>query len=112
MLWEAALASSQLDEDAERGIEGNLALALSRAGASEEELRRVVAWGRRAAAEVADPEDAAIAHFNLAAALESLHEIAADEGLLEEAIEHTRVGLDLLGTDHRDHTIEDRKSVV
>ena len=102
-LWEAALASGQLDEDAERGIEGNLALALSRAGASEEEFRRVVAWGRRAAAEVADPEDAAIAHFNLAAALESLHDIATDEGLLEEAIEHTRVGLDLLGTDHRDH---------
>ena len=103
-LWEAALASGQLDEDAKRGIEGNLALTLSRAGASEEELRRVVAWGRRAAAEAADPEDAAIAHFNLAAALESLHDIAANEGLLEEAIEHTRVGLDLLGTDHRDHT--------
>lgn len=102
-LWEAALASGQLDEDAERGIKGNLALALSCAGASEEELRRVVAWGRRAAAEVADPEDAAIAHFNLAVALESLHDIAADEGLLEEAIEHMRVGLDLLGTDHRDH---------
>lgn len=102
-LWEAALASGQLDEDAERGTKGNLALALSRAGAAEEELRRVVAQGRRAAAEVADPEDAAIAHFNLAAALESLHDIAADEGLLEEAIEHTRGGLDLLGTDHRDH---------
>lgn len=103
-LWEAALASGQLDEDTKRGIEGNLALTLSRAGASQEELRRVVAWGRRAAAEAADPEDAAIAHFNLAAALESLHDIAANEGLLEEAIEHTRVGLDLLGTDHRDHT--------
>ena len=102
-LWEAALASGQLDEDAERGIKGNLALALSRAGASEEELRRVVAWGRRAAAEVAAPQDEAIAHFNLAAALESLHDVVADEGLLEEAIEHTRVGLDLLGTDHRDH---------
>ena len=102
-LWEAALASGQLDEDAEHGIKGNLALALSRAGASEEELRRVVAWGRRAAAEVADPEDAAIAHFNLAAALESLHDVVADEGLLEEAIEHTRSGLGLLGTDHRDH---------
>lgn len=102
-LWEAALASGQLDEDAERGIEGNLALALSRAGASEEEFRRVVAWGRRAAAEVAAPQDEAIAHFNLAAALESLHDVVADEGLLEEAIEHTRVGLDLLGTDHRDH---------
>lgn len=103
-LWEAALASGQLEEEAERGIKGNLALALSRAGASEEELRRVVAQGRRAATEAADPEDAAIAHFNLAAALESLHDIAADEGLLEEAIEHTRAGLDLLGTDHRDHT--------
>ena len=103
-LWEAALASGQLDEDAERGIKGNLALALSRTGASEEELRRIVAWGRRAAAEAADPEDAAIAHFNLAAALENLHDIAVDEGLLEEAIEHMRVGLDLLGTDHRDHT--------
>ncbi len=103
-LWEAALASGQLDEDAKRGIEGNLALTLSRAGASEEELRRVMDWGHRAAAEAADPEDAAIAHFNLAATLESLHDIAADEGLLEEAIEHTRVGLDLLGTDHRDHT--------
>lgn len=102
-LWEAALASGQLDEDVERGIKGNLALALSRAGASEEELRRVVARGRRSAAEIVDPEDAAIAHFNLAAALESLHGIAADEGLLEEAIEHTRSGLDLLGTDHRDH---------
>lgn len=102
-LWEAALASGQLDEDAERGIKGNLALALSRAGASEEELRRVVAWGRRAAAEVAAPQDEAIAHFNLAAALESLHDVVADEGLLEEAIEHTQVGLDLLGTDHRDH---------
>ena len=102
-LWEAALASGQLDEDAERGIKGNLALALSCAGASEEELRRVVAWGRRAAAEVAAPQDEAIAHFNLAAALESLHDVVADEGLLEEAIEHTRVGLDLLGTDHRDH---------
>ena len=102
-LWEAALASGQLDENAERGIEGNLALALSRAGASEEELRRIVARGRRAAAEAADPEDAAIAHFNLAAALENLHDIAVDEGLLEEAIEHMRVGLDLLGTDHRDH---------
>ena len=103
-LWEAALASGQLDEDAERGIKGNLALAISRAGASEEELRRIVAWGRRAAAEAADPEDVAIAHFNLAAALENLHDIAVDEGLLEEAIEHMRVGLDLLGTDHRDHT--------
>ena len=102
-LWEAALASGQLDEDAERRIEGNLALALSRAGASEEELRRVVAWGRRAAAKNAAPEDAAIAHFNLAAALESLHDVVADEGLLEEAIEHARIGLDLLGTDHRDH---------
>ena len=102
-LWEAALASGQLDEDAERGIKGNLALTLSRAGAAKEELRRVVAQGRRAAAEVADLEDAAIAHFNLAAALESLHDIAADEGLLEEAIEHTRGGLDLLGTDHSDH---------
>lgn len=102
-LWEAALASGQLDENAERGIEGNLALALSRAGASEEELRRIVARGRRAAAEAADPEDAAIAHFNLAAALENLHDIAVDESLLEEAIEHMRVGLDLLGTDHRDH---------
>ena len=102
-LWEAALASGQLDEDDERRIEGNLALALSRAGASEEELRRVVAWGRRAAAENAASEDAAIAHFNLAAALESLHDVVADEGLLEEAIEHARIGLDLLGTDHRDH---------
>ena len=102
-LWEAALASGQLDEDAEHGIKGNLALALSRAGASEEELRRVVAWGRRVAAEVAAPQDAAIAHFNLAAALESLHDVVADEGLLEEAIEHTRSGLGLLGTDHRDH---------
>ena len=102
-LWEAALASGQLDEDDERRIEGNLALALSRAGASEEELRRVVARGRRAAAENAAPEDAATTHFNLATALESLHDVVADEGLLEEAIEHTRVGLDLLGTDHRDH---------
>ena len=102
-LWEAALASGQLDEDSERRIEGNLALALSCAGASEEELRRVVAWGRRAAAKNAAPEDAAIAHFNLAAALESLHDVVADEGLLEEAIEHARIGLDLLGTDHRDH---------
>ena len=34
-LWEAALASGQLDEDDDRRIEGNLALALSRAGASE-----------------------------------------------------------------------------
>lgn len=102
-LWEAALASGQLDEDAERGIKGNLALALSRAGASEKELRRVVARGRRSAAEIADPEDAAIAHFNLAAALENLHDIATDEGLLEEAIEHTRSGLGLLGTDHRDY---------
>ena len=102
-LWEAALASGQLDEDAERRIEGNLALALSRAGASEKELRRVVACGRRAAAKNAAPEDAAIAHFNLAAALESLHDVVADEGLLEEAIEHARIGLDLLGTDHRDH---------
>ena len=102
-LWETALASGQLDEDAKRRIEGNLALAFSRAGASEEELRRVVAWGRRAAAENAASEDAAITHFNLATALESLHDVVADEGLLEEAIEHTRVGLDLLGTDHRDH---------
>ena len=102
-LWEAALASGQLDEDDERRIEGNLALALSHAGASEEELRRVVARGRRAAAENAASEDAATTHFNLATALESLHDVVADEGLLEEAIEHTRVGLDLLGTDHRDH---------
>ena len=102
-LWEAALASGQLDEDAERRIEGNLTLALSRAGASEAELRRAVAWGRRAAAENAAPEDEAITHFNLAAALESLHDVVTDEGLLEEAIEHARVGLDLLGTDHRDH---------
>ena len=62
-----------------------------------------MAWGRRAAAENAASEDAAIAHFNLAAALESLHDVVADEGLLEEAIEHARIGLDLLGTDHRDH---------
>lgn len=102
-LWEAALASGQLDEDDERRIEGNLALALSHAGASEEELRRVVARGRRAAAENAASENAATTHFNLATALESLHDVVADEGLLEEAIEHTRVGLDLLGTDHRDH---------
>lgn len=102
-LWETALASGQLDEDAEHRIEGNLALALSRAGAPEAELRRVVAWGRRAAAEAAEPEDAAIARFRLAVALESLHDTVADDGLLEEAIEHARVGLDLLGTDHRDH---------
>ncbi|WP_103062922.1 CHAT domain-containing protein [Actinomyces qiguomingii] len=102
-LWEAALASGQLDEDAERWIEGNLTLVLSHAGASEADLRRVVELGRRAAAEATDPEDAAIAHFNLAASLESLHDSVVDDGLLEEAIEHVRVGLDLLGADHRDH---------
>ena len=102
-LWESALASGQLDEDAKRGIEANLALILSHAGASQEELRRVLAWGNQAVAEAATPEDTANAHFILAVALEGLHDIAPDEGLLKEAIEHMRDGLDLLGINHCDH---------
>jgi len=102
-LWESALASGQLNEDAKRGIEANLALSLSHAGESQEELQRVVDSRRRAVAEATTPEDAAIAHFNLAAALEGLHDITPYEGLLEEAIEHMRDGLDLLGIDHCDH---------
>lgn len=102
-LWESALASGQLNEDAKRGIEANLALSLSHAGALQEELQRAVTWGSRALTEAATSEDAAIAHFNLAAALEGLHDITPDEGLLEEAIEHMRNGLCLLGIDHCDH---------
>jgi len=102
-LWESALASGQLDEDAKQGIEANLALVLSHAGASQEELRRVLAWGNQAVAEAATLEDKANAHFILAAALEGLHDIAPDEGLLKEAIEHMRDGLDLLGINHCDH---------
>lgn len=102
-LWEAALASGHLNKDRELQIKSNLALALSRADASEEELRRAVALGRQALAVHEDPEGAALAHFNLSAALERLHEIVADEGLIEEAIKHARVGLDIIGTNHRDH---------
>ncbi len=102
-LWESALASGQLSEDAKRGIEGNLILTLSHTKASEEELKRAVIWGRRAVTEAASPEYAATAHLNLAAALEGLHDITPDEGLLEEAIEHMRDGLGLLGIDHCDH---------
>ena len=102
-LWKSALASGQLNEDAKREIEANLALSLSHAGESQEELQRVVDSRRRAVAEATTSEDAAIAHFNLAAALEGLHDITPDEGLLEEAIEHMRDGLDLLGIDHCDH---------
>lgn len=102
-LWESALASGQLNEDAKRGIEANLALSLSHAGALQEELQRAVTWGSRALTEAATSEDAAIAHFNLAAALEGLHDITPDEGLLKEAIEHMRDGLDLLGINHCDH---------
>lgn len=102
-LWKSALASGQLDEDAKRGIEANLALSLSYAGESQEEFQRVVDSRRRAVAEATTSEDAAIAHFNLAAALEDLHDITPDEGLLEEAIEHMRDGLGLLGIDHCDH---------
>lgn len=102
-LWESALASGQLSEDAKRGIEANLALSLSHAGESQEELQRIVDSRRRAVAEATTSEDAAIAHFNLAAALEGLHDITPDEGLLEEAIEHMRDGLGLLGIDHCDH---------
>ena len=102
-LWKSALASGQLNEDAKRGIEANLALSLSYAGESQEELQRVVDSRRRAVAEATTSEDAAIAHFNLAAALEDLHDITPDEGLLEEAIEHMRYGLGLLGIDHCDH---------
>lgn len=102
-LWESALASGQLNEDAKRGIEANLALSLSHAGESQEELQRVVDSRRRAVAEAASPEYAAIAHLNLAAALEDLHDITPDEGLLKEAIEHMRDGLDLLGINHHDY---------
>ena len=102
-LWKSALASGQLNEDAKRGIEANLALSLSHAGESQEELQRIVDSRRRAVAEATTSEDAAIAHFNLAAALEGLHDITPDEGLLEEAIEHMRDGLGLLGIDHCDH---------
>ena len=102
-LWESALASGQLSEDAKRGIEGNLILTLSHTKASEEELKRAVIWGRRAVTEAASPEYAATAHLNLAAALERLHDITPDEGLLEEAIEHMRDGLDLLGINHHDY---------
>lgn len=62
-----------------------------------------MAWGNQAVAEAATPEDTANAHFILAAALEGLHGITPDEGLLEEAIEHMRYGLGLLGIDHCDH---------
>lgn len=102
-LWKSAFASGQLNEDAKRGIEANLALSLSHAGESQEELQRIVDSRRRAVAEATTSEDAAIAHFNLAAALEGLHDITPDEGLLEEAIEHMRDGLGLLGIDHCDH---------
>lgn len=102
-LWESALASGQLSEDAKRGIEGNLILTLSHTKASEEELKRAVIWGRRAVTEAASPEYAATAHLNLAAALERLHDTSTNKSFLDEAIYYMRNGLDLLGINHRDY---------
>ena len=102
-LWESALASGQLSEDAKRGIEGNLILTLSHTKASEEELKRAVIWGRRAVTEAASPEYAATAHLNLAAALERLHDTSTNKSFLDKAIYYMRNGLDLLGINHRDY---------
>lgn len=102
-LWESALASGQLSEDAKRGIEGNLILTLSHTKASEEELKRAVIWGRRAVTEAASPEYAATAHLNLAAALERLHDTSTNKSFLDKAIYYMRNGLDLLGINHHDY---------
>ena len=102
-LWKSALASGQLNEDAKRGIEANLALSLSHAGESQEELQRIVDSRRRAVAEATTSEDAAIAHFNLAAALEGLHDTSTNKSFLDKAIYYMRNGLDLLGINHRDY---------
>ncbi|BCT77107.1 CHAT domain-containing protein [Sinomonas cyclohexanicum] len=102
-LWETALVSGQLDADAQSGIAANLAQALSREGASEHDLRRAVSYGRQSL-QVAndDPEAAAHNEFAVAAALASLHNVVEDEGLLGEATDHVRRGLNCLGPTHPD----------
>lgn len=107
-LWEEALESATLDDDTQAGIAANLAQALSRDGAGEDDLRRAVAYGRRAVEHrpvdpaTDDPEEMAHNEFALASALASLHNIVDDNGLLDEAVEWVRRGLDHLGPSHPD----------
>lgn len=102
-LWEAAMTSGQLDDDVQAGVAANLAQALARDGASEQDLRRAVDFGRRSVqTAVTAPEEMAHNLFALAAALASLHSIVDDDGLLKEAIEDVRQGLHHLGPDHPD----------
>lgn len=102
-LWRAAWVSEALDEDVRAGVAGNIAQALARPEATEEELRDAVGYGRlAAAAPIDDPEEAAQNMFALAAALSSLHDMVDDEGVLEEAVALVREGLRLLGDGHPD----------
>lgn len=102
-LWESALGSGTLDDDVQAGVAANLAQALSWSGAAEDDLRRAVEWGRRAVATpLSDPEEAAHNEFALATVLANLHDVAEDDGLLEEAINQVRSGLAHLGPTHPD----------
>lgn len=102
-LWEGAFASEALDDDVRAGVAGNIAQALARPGATEEELREAVRYGRFASASPTDDREVTAQNeFSLAAALASLHNMVDDEGLLEEAVGLVRAGLALLGASHAD----------
>lgn len=102
-LWKASLASDTLDADARIGVSANIAQAIARPGAPEQELREAVEYGRLAVRiDTDDPEAAAQNGFALAAALSSLHDMVNEEGILEEAAGLLRAGLGHLGPNHPD----------
>lgn len=103
-LWEAALASGDLDDDARAGVHANIAQAVSSAGHTVRQLDAALEHGRLSLTRsTADADDLAQRHFSLANALTSRAERAPAPGLVEEAVQHTRSGLELLGQDHPDY---------
>lgn len=100
-LWEEALASGELDPDAAAGVAANLAQALSADGATEADLRRAVAHGRRAVAHPCEDADDAARHaFALARSLASLEAATGEEVLLDEAAGLLRDAVAILGPEN------------
>lgn len=112
-LWEDALAGGVLDADERRGVLANLAQALSYPEATEQELLQAVSYGREAVGAAgscsldeesltAESDDAQV-WLSLGNALDGLQALQSGLGVLDEAIDATTHGLELLGEDHEDY---------
>ncbi len=113
VLWEEAAASGLLDEEQRGGVLANLAKALSHAEATEVELVDAVSYGLAAVAlsaasnddegPVTSVSDDAQAWLSLGNALDGLQAVRSELDLLDQAIDATTRGVDLLGEDNEDH---------